>query len=29
VEKKIRLGEDGSNILRDKTVVMPDWWGGK
>ncbi len=26
---KIKLGDDGSNILRDKNFVIPDWWGGK
>lgn len=25
---KAKLGDDGSNILQDKTVSVPSWWGG-
>jgi len=23
---KMKLGDDGSNILRDKTIQVPTWW---
>jgi hypothetical protein len=22
----MKLGDDGSNILRDKTIQVPTWW---
>jgi hypothetical protein len=26
---KMRLGDDGSNILKNKTVQEPTWWSDK
>ncbi len=29
MDKKAKLGDDGSNILKDSSIAIPPWWEGQ